>query len=66
MVEDKKSSRVNTLYENAHFFFSPLGLRGDARAAKPPAPSSLAPRLATLATAVDLLPLGLRGDASAA
>ena len=32
--------------------FLPLGLRGDEQPAKLPVPSALAPRLATLATAV--------------
>ena len=39
------------LFGPAPLLFS-LGLRGDVRAAKPPTPSALAPRLATLATAV--------------
>ncbi len=49
-----RTGRVNSSVLDC--FFYPLGLRGDVRAAKPPAPSALTLRLAMLATAV-----GFRG-----
>ena len=56
LVEDKKSSRVNTLYKKRAVFlfgdFLSLGRRGDEQPAKLSVPSALAPRLATLATTV--------------